>query len=158
MTMIKSFEKWAQKLKPFHIGYKNDFFVLHYLANSPQEMIQRFLKMPFAKIDQKHQRISINTPFARLVCHYRNLQDDFYIIQSESEYKANLLIKNYDDPETPSDYFCLTLRTDHPSNHLNSLANGVSYPNCSWILFKPQHKVDHYYFIGSKGYNTSLFF
>jgi AraC-like DNA-binding protein len=158
MSFLSKFENWAQKFKPYLIGYKNDFFELYYHINSPIDMMQRFRSMPFVDFCPTQQRIITKTPFINLTCHYRSVNDDLFILYCQSEYKTNVCFKYYLDPNKPADYYCLTLRTNHTSKQINSLANGISYPDNSWLFYKPGAKVNHHHFKGTKGAYISLYF
>jgi AraC-like DNA-binding protein len=158
MSVLSKFEKWAQKFKPYLIGYKNEFFVMHYMLNSPQEMIRRFRTMPFVKHNIPYQHITLKTPFVKLLTYYREVEDGAYVTYTEAEYKANVYFKCYADETKPMEYYTLSLRTNHSSRNIHSLANGISYADDSWIITKPGAKINLHHFRGTQGKYISFYF
>jgi AraC-like DNA-binding protein len=144
--------------KSLAFSQKDGFYELPYLVNSPYEMVESFKKMPSVLVDEKKQCISTKTPVLNALVYYRNIEKGLFLIYSEVKFRSNIHFRHFVDKKTPSDYFCLSLRIDHYSKATNSLANGISYTDNSWLIFKPGAKVDHYHFKGTRGRYISLYF
>jgi AraC-like DNA-binding protein len=158
MSLVLQIEKWVQKFKPYLISYKSAFFELHYLINSPQDMIQRFISMPLAKHNSTHQFVVSKTPFIDSIIYYHDFEDGLFITYSEAEYKANVHFRCYFNKTHPAQYYCLSLRTNNDSKNVHSLANGISYSDNYWLITKPGSKVDLHNFKGTTGHYISLHF
>lgn len=158
MTVFSTFEKWALRFKPYLVGYKKDFFELHYLANSPHDMITKFKDMPFVDHDESCQLIKAQTPFINLATYYREARENLFMIYSETEYKANICFKYNYDKDKPSEHYCLSLRVHSYCKTINSLVNGIGYSDNSWLFFKPGARVSHHHFKGTKGKYISMYF
>jgi AraC-like DNA-binding protein len=140
-----------------HIN-KDGFYELSYLVNSPQAMIEGLKKMPFVKYNSVNQSISAQTIFFNTTTYYRNVEDGLFIIHSKAKFKTNICFKYLHNKLIPSNYYCLSLRVDHYAKIINSLANGISYTDNSWLVFKPQAKVNHHHFKGTTGRYFSVYF
>jgi AraC-like DNA-binding protein len=158
MSIITSVENWFAKFRPYLFAYKKGFFELQYLANSPEAMIGAFKKIPFVKFDDKKQSIAANSLFLNVLFYYREIEEEFFILCSETTFKANVSFRHYYDPTIPADYFCLSLRLDHQDKLLNSVINNAGIPDDSWLLLKPGAKVVHHHFKGTSGRYISVYF
>jgi AraC-like DNA-binding protein len=143
-----------------HFPHKDGFYELPYLVNSPQAMVESFKKMPFVEVNEAHQYISTKTPALDIVVYHRDIEKGLFLIYSKAEFKANVNFRHQFDKLKPANFYCLSLRIDHChcAKVNNSMADGISYTDNSWLIFKPQAKVDHYYFGGTKGEYISVYF
>ncbi|MCE3278619.1 MAG: AraC family transcriptional regulator [Bacteroidetes bacterium] len=149
-------EQKEHEMNPF--SYKEGFYEMPYLVNSPKRMLEAYKKMPGIKYDEEKQCLSAKTPALNITVHFREIEEELFLIYSEVLFKANVCFRNFQDKSSPSTYYCLSLRIDNYSKINNSLANGISYTDNSWLIFKPGAKVDHYHFKGTKGNYFSLYF
>ncbi|MFN3402754.1 MAG: helix-turn-helix domain-containing protein [Cytophagaceae bacterium] len=138
--------------------YKAGFYELPYNINSPQEMIEGFKKIPSIKSNPVKNSITTTTPFLNVTVHYRQVEPELFLIYSEVIFKSNVCFRHYYDKSKSSNYYCLSLRIDKYSKINNSLVNGNSYTDNSWLIFKPGAKVNHYHFKGTKGKYFSVYF
>lgn len=142
-----------------HFTRKDGFYELPYLVNSPHDMMEGFKKIPSVQLNEKKQSITSRTPALNAVVYYREVEKGLFLIYSEVKFKSNIRFRHFvDKQKKPSEYYCLSLRIDHYSKVTNSLANGISYTDNSWLIFKPEAKVDHYHFKGTKGRYISVYF
>jgi hypothetical protein len=88
--MNLSVKKWLNQFKKYFFTYKDGFFELPYLANSPELMIESFSSMPFMKQDCNKACFSADTPFLKGVGHYQKTEDGLWIILSDFEVKKNI--------------------------------------------------------------------
>lgn len=144
--------------KELAFTYKEGFQELPYLLNSPQEMIESYKKMPFIKYNAAKQSISTKMPYLDITVRYREVEEGLFLIYSEAKFKANICFHHVYDKSASNNYYCLSLRIDHYAKTHNSMAGGISYTDNSWLIFKPDAKVDHYHFKGTKGKYFSVFF
>jgi AraC-like DNA-binding protein len=158
MLVMNSIEKWFARFRPYIFAHKKGFFELHYLSNSPQVMIGAFKKIPFVKYDTQKQFIAANTLFLNVLFYYREIEEELFILCSETKFKANITFKHYYDKAIPANYYCLSLRLDHYSKAINSIVNDTSFPDDSCLLFKPGAKVSHHHFKGTTGRYITVYF
>jgi AraC-like DNA-binding protein len=158
MDVFVSIEKWFARFKPYFFTYKNGFLQMPYLTNSPQVMVEGFKKIPFVKYNAEKQSISVKTLFLNVTFYWREIEDELFIICSETKFKANITFRHYFDESLPADYYTLSLCIDHHSKAINSVVNNAGFPDDSWLLFKPGAKVSHHHFKGTTGRYITVFF
>lgn len=158
MLVRSSIENWFSRFKPYIFAYKKGFFGLHYLANSPQAMLGAFNKIPFVKHDAEKGSIAANTLFLNVHFYYREVEEELYILCSETKFKANITFKHYYDKSIPADYYCLSLCLDHHAKVINSIVNDAGFPDDSCLLFKPGALVSHHHFKGTTGRYITVYF
>lgn len=129
-----------------------------YVVNSPQLMISGFKKMAAVSANDLKQSLSAQTPVLNITVQYREIEKGLFLIYSQVNFKANVCFRPATDSAAPSDFYCLSLRIDHYAKKRNSRANGVSYTDNSWLIFKPGAKVDHHHFTGTSGRYFSVYF
>ena len=157
MNRLSGLAKWLTKFKPRFFSYKNGFWEMPYLANSPQVMLEVFKSVPFVKYNPAVQSIAANTPLLKILFYWMEIEEGLFILSSETKFKVNVGFKHYFDESLPADYFTLSLR-DHDTRNINSMVNDASFPDDSWLLFKPKAQVNHYHFKGTSGKYITLFF
>jgi AraC-like DNA-binding protein len=158
MSLHPLIENWFAKFKPFELSYKNGFLEMPYLVGSPRAMIERFKKMPFLDFDEATQSIETKTPFLNITTYYRELQQGLFLVHSEAKFKANVSFRHQYSKGIPNEYYCLSLRIDRSGKKLSSLANDIGYADRTWLIFKPEAKIDHHHFKGTTGKYFSLYF
>jgi AraC-like DNA-binding protein len=157
MKILSGVEKWLTRFKPYFFTYKKGFWEMPYLANSPQVMLEIFKKVPFVKYNAANQSIAVNTPLLKVLFYWMEIEEGLFILSSETKFKANISFKHYYDESLAADYFTLSFR-DHDSKNINSIVNDASFPDNSWLLFKPGAKVSHYHFKGTTGKYITVYF
>lgn len=151
--------KWFSRFNKYLFTYKNGFFELPYLANSPQSMLESFIKMPFVKHSAKDKIIRVNNPFTNTVFYYEELEPGLMIFVSDVYFKSNVSFKHIYDKYLPIDYYFLTFHiSNHSLNNKNPLVDGILYSNKSWSLFKPGRSVADCHFKGEKSLFLSVYF
>jgi AraC-like DNA-binding protein len=150
-------DKWFTKFQKYFFIYKDGFFELPFLANSPEAVVQSIKKMPFIKHDMDRQLVKSKTPLVSGVFYYEKIEEGLWIIQGEFEYKVNVNFKRVSDDSLPSDYYFLCLKV-YSVKQKNALINGISYSNYSWLLFKPDTWSTNCQFKGAKELTYTIFF
>lgn len=146
-----SLYKWLQYIKPNFKFYQNGFFEFPYLANSPQMMIESTIKTPTSKHVLKEQTVYRNNPFTKGVMRYREIEEGFWIIASNIEFKQNALIKTIYDEDEISDYYTRTFTFFESQVILqNTFADKIPFQSKYWGFKKSGTDVGAYFYKGSK--------
>lgn len=157
--MLESLNSWFTKFQKYFFSYKDGFFELSFLANSPQSMLASFEKMPFMDFDKKGQVFFPNTPFVKGEVHYQELEEGLLILNNSMNYKANVQFKMLYDNKLPKDYYFLSY--NHSENdYLQSgtVINNISFSSRSWTIFKPGVNETACHFKGTRESNITLYF
>lgn len=139
MSVLKLvLQSWKVNIKKYFFSYKNGFFELFMIVNSPQLMIRNFATMPTVKLDKVSQKVQVDNLFLKVELFYLELYQNTTLILSEGIYKKNVLdVMLYDD-RIPKEHYFLSLRT--LSGNLNgssTLVNGSHFSTNIWSLCKP---------------------
>ena len=87
-------KQWLFNFKKFFFTYRNGYFELHYLSNSPEIMIESFKEMPFTQYDAINNCIQTNNVFTNGTMYYRELEVGLWVIITEIEFKRNICINS----------------------------------------------------------------
>ncbi len=157
--MISFIDKWYEKLRPYLFKYKDGFFELPYLGNSPLLMIESFRRMPFIKHHDKLKMIVSKSPFVDATVKYHELNDDLILIYSVLYIKANVCFRSTFKKELPNGYYCLTFSTNLEQNNSSKrIINGEHLENSSFQLLKPSVKIKTYHFKDAHFETFQLYF
>lgn len=157
MELLKRINSWFSNYKNSLFIYKDGFFELPYLANSPETVLKSIGKMPFIKHYKDRQLVKSKTPLVSGSFYYENIEEGLWIIHGDFEYKANVNYKRISDSKLPSEYYFLCLKV-YGMKQKNALMNGIPYSNCSWLLFKPDAWSTNCQFKGAKELTYTIFF
>ena len=108
MIFSKRIDKFFFNFKKYLFTFKNGFFELPYLANSPHSMLQSFVKMPFVKHFPNDQLVRSNTPFLKASMRYQDIEKGLLFLLSDAQFKANVNFKLIYDKHLPIDWYFLT--------------------------------------------------
>ncbi len=160
MLLTKQINSWFTKAKQYFFTYKEGFFELSYLSNSPEAIVASFGKMPFVKHNKEEQYFTSKNPFSNGVMHYQELEEGLWLVYAESEYKANVLFKPYFDLALPRDYYFLSYNIDinEVEEKATSINHYIEFTNRWWVLFKPETTVNLAHFKHTKTTNLSVYF
>lgn len=153
-------DKWFSKFEQYIFKYKDGFFELPFVANSPEVQVQSFDKMPFVKHFKKEQKVYTNNPFMKVTLDYRKLEEEgLWFFYASGEYKRNVNYRKLYNKELPSDYYILSMEISTIEEKVKPvLINGLSYSYRSWLLFKPGANTASCHFKGSKELSFAVFF
>ena len=149
MLLLQEINKWFSKYKNSLFIYKDGFFVLPFLSNTPAFIVQSIIKMPFARHFPKKQIIKANNPFLKGGLYYEEIEDGFWLIVGDLFYKTNVNYRRIIDNKIPTDYYSLSLNV-LTLNDKPSFINDVSFTNVTWLLFKPREWNTNCRFKGTK--------
>lgn len=158
MSLVVS--KWLQQFKKYFFSYKDGFFELPYLANSPEFIVESFGKMPFIKNNAERNQYTTNNLFFSGEGHYHKLEEGLWLIMSRIEIKRNLSFKLIYDSNYPANYHFLTLYVNDGSLavQLPKLQFNVDFQEHSWALYKAGSTGLNTHFKGQRSIFFSIFF
>ncbi len=149
-------EKWIFNIKKYIVLYKDGYYIIPYLSNSPEVMINSLKSMPFTKHNGNENVIHTDNIFSKGALYYRQLADGLWIIITEIEFLKDVCTKALYDGE-PTDYYFLShlsFKTQIDSNNINA----VKVPTTGWTLYKPGHEATAFYNKGTDGIFTNIIF
>ena len=149
--IIERLNNWFNLSKQYFFTYKDGFFNLSYLSNSPELMIKSFAKMPFMKNDGERQLLYADTPFLKGDFHYAELEKGLWIMRAEMYYKNNVCYKPIYDNLLPANYYFISINLVENNYNIDSYKfNNFKIQNNSISFSKPQIDYANYHFKNSK--------
>ena len=85
--LTKTIQNWLTHAKQYFFTYKNGFYELNFLNNSPEYMLACLKKMPFVKHQKNAQTLSTNNPFVKSFLRYEQIEEGLWVIYTETENK-----------------------------------------------------------------------
>jgi AraC-like DNA-binding protein len=156
---IEQLKGWFKKFKYYKVTYKNGYYNLSNLANSPYTIVESFDKMPFCKHDKNKKLLTSDTLFLKAELYYLELEEDLWIFVSDLQYKKNLLMTNIYDKTLPIDYHFLNLHFRKKAYSTKSMiVNGIVLTDRTWSVFKAGEAVSDYHFKESDELNITIYF
>jgi len=155
MSIIR-ISRWLNKFRKYFFTYRDGYFDLPYLSNSPDLMVESFKRMPFTRYDGAANVIYTNNMFTDGAMYFCELEEGLWIMQTEMEFKKNVSTNALYDNE-PCDYHFLSYFI------YNSLVNrqgfnGVTIPIQGWGFYKPGTEIKAYFNKGDTGIFTDFVF
>ncbi|MGE6353789.1 helix-turn-helix domain-containing protein [Flavobacterium sp. NPDC079362] len=142
--------RWIDFIKGNSTFYKDGFFELPYLYNSPQIVVQSIVNSPSAKHVEEEQAVYINNPFSNGVMRYREIEEGFWIVATSITFKKNVMLKAIYDREFPLDYYMLTYSVFESNVKLqNTFANKSPFLSKYWGFKRPGTELGAYFYKGS---------
>ena len=86
MSIVKGINRWFSKYKDTLLSYKDGFWEMPYLSNSPETIVMSVAKMPFTKHSKKKQLIRSTTPLMKGGFFYEEIEKGLFIIPSHINY------------------------------------------------------------------------
>ncbi len=156
---LSKLNSWFIKFRRYAVTYKNGFFQLSNLANSPYTMVESFDKMPFCKHNREKKLLHADTPFLKVQLYYYELDPGLWIYVSDLEYRKNQLMKNLYDKNLPMDFHFINLHYREKTIKSKSmLVNGMLLTDKTWSVFKTGTALSDYHFKDSKEKNITIYF
>jgi AraC-like DNA-binding protein len=158
----KTVENWFTKLKSRFFFYKDGFFEVPYLDNSPQTAIESMGRMPFTKHDKKNRVIKAikNHPFVNGALHYQEVEEGLWLVLVDIRFKKNIHLNPIIDERLSSDYYTLAFQINKMPFESNKPAveGGLTYDYEAWALIKPGKTMQVSYFKNTNGLFYIIFF
>lgn len=158
MPLIR-IKKWLKNTEKYFFKYKDGFFILPYLANTPKLMLESWKSMPFTAVDEFKQCVSMSNPFIKGKLYYEEVETGLWMIVADVAFKANVHTQTEFD-EGVSDYYFLAFSIfDNPNTKQHNIRiNGDSLASNSWAIYGPDVSVDAFFDKGTKGLFYSFSF
>jgi AraC-like DNA-binding protein len=150
---------WLSKFRKYKVTYKNGFFRLSNLANSPYTIVETFDSMPFCKHSKEKQLITAGTMFLNAQLYYTELEEGLWVFVSDLHYKKNLEMTNIYDKALPMDFNFINLHYNNTTIESKSmLINGLVLTDKTWTVFKPGNAVSDCHFKNAHENNITVYF
>lgn len=157
--MLSFIDKWYDKIKPFIFKYKDGFFELPYVGNSPLHIIESFKKMPFITHHDDKKYIVSKSPFIDATVYYHVISDKLILMYSKLIIKQNVSTRSNDKKELGNDYYNLTFTTNLENNNASKrIILGEHLEKTSVQFLKPGVHINTYHFKGSNFISLSIYF
>ncbi len=145
-------KNWLKKYEKYLFYYKDGYFVLPYLNNSPRLMIESMASMPFAKHNESDQIITSSNPFSTGELRYKEIETGLWLMVSSIEFKANVNTKSVFDSHG-SDYYFLAFSVfqNQHSNKPDIKINNEEVPSNSWAIYGPGISIEAFHLKGTRG-------
>lgn len=141
----KRISNWFTHFKKYFFKYKQGYFEVSYIANSPQATIESYKKMPFFKHNKKHQTFNLSNMFMKVAFKYYKLEEELWVSVSQVDIYKNIKFNLLYDEFINDRYYTLSLNfVNNNSIKISNLVNNSwVLSNMSWILIKPRGNAYH---------------
>jgi AraC-like DNA-binding protein len=141
----KQINNWFIHFQKYFFKYKQGFYELSYIANSPAATIESYIKMPFFKHNKKHQTFNLSNLFMKVLYRYYKIEEGLWLSVSEVSIFKNIKINLLYDEFIDDKYYTLSLNfVNSNSAKISNLVNNAwPLSNMSWILIKPRENTYH---------------
>ncbi len=144
--------KWDKLVQKYFFLYRDGFFELPYLSNSPQMMIESLKNIPQSIHKPLEQSIYSNNPFCRGIVRYREIEDGLWILATNIEIKQNIIAKAlYNEMESSDHYFLSFSVFEYEFSVGTSVTDRATVKSIGWTFFKPKTHVSTYFYKDTAG-------
>ncbi len=157
MAISKIINNWFSKYKKHILLYRNGFWELPYMSNSPETIVKSMVKLPVTKHTPKRNHVLSKTPLLKGDFYYEELEEGLWIIQSNMQYQANINYINMGDSEESANWYLLNL-TIFGLKQKMALMDGIPHTNCAWLLHKPNTWATNCHFKGAEEITCTYYF
>jgi AraC-like DNA-binding protein len=157
--ITKQVNEWDKVIQKYLFFYRDGFFELPYLSNSPQQMVSSLIKIPVVQHKPVENAIYADSPFCKGVMYYREIEEGLWILATNIDIKENIIAKALYDQATVSDYYFLSFSTfeyEFPTG--NASTDKVTLLSKCWTFYKPETVVSTYFYKGTSGKFCNLVF
>lgn len=156
----KQINNWFIHFKKYFFRYKQGYYEISYIANSPQATIESYKKMPFFKHNKKHQTFNLSNMFMKVLYRYFKIEEGLWLSVSEVSLFKNIKINLLYDEFIDDRYYTLSLNfVNNNSIKISNLVNNSwVLSNMSWILIKPRENAYHINFKDSNAKYIVFYF
>jgi AraC-like DNA-binding protein len=157
--IIKQMNELDNVLQEYSFFYRDGFFELPYLSNSPQQMVDSLIQIPIVKDRPIDQLIYTDNQFCKGVMHYRELEDGLWILAVNINIRENIIAKALYDKAKVSDYYFLTYSVfEYEFPIGNALTDKATLLSKCWTFYKHESLVSTYFYKGTTGKFCNLVF
>lgn len=144
-------ENWFIDFQKKIFFYKDGFFQLPYLSNSPQLMVNCMIKMIVSKHKPLEQAIYSINPFLKGVMRYRKFEEEFWLLAARFYFTTNLTTKSVCDADVCEYYFLAFSSYKVVLPQSNSSGLNFFLPINTWTFYKPGAENDASHYKGTNG-------
>jgi AraC-like DNA-binding protein len=151
--------KWVDYTQSNLFFNQDGFFELPYLSNSPQLMVESLANIPIVLHKTKEQAIYTDNSLSMGVMRYLEIEEGFWLVGTDIQFKQNIISKAFYDSNEPNDYYFLSFsifENLYPTNDTLTEMSALSSTNCTF--YKPKTEVATYFYKDSKGKFFNLVF
>jgi AraC-like DNA-binding protein len=145
------------KLKKYIVTHKNGFYILPFVANSPQVMIKSLAGIPFNKQHPDNNIITTDNPFTKGTFEYQEIEEGLWLMYIDLDVKKNISHNLLYDPSLPSDYYNLAFRLDTTDAKIQ-IVGGHNFKNNSGLFSKPKAQSINFFHKDSKSTHLVAYF
>jgi AraC-like DNA-binding protein len=159
MNYLESLNTWFSKFKKYIVTYKDGFFQLANVANSPYAIIESFDKMPFCTHNRTKRQILSNTMFINANLLYLDISPTLWIFVSDLKLKKNVAIQNIYEPNLPKNFHIFNLQFyERTISGKQNRINGAIVSDRTWTLFKAGVANQVHHFKDTRQFNITVYF
>lgn len=152
MRLLADLSSFIKKYTDKIPSYKDGFFEVPFISNSPEGMVESLGKLFGHKIDRKRQVISSRTPFADGTLHYFQLEEGCWIIAVDVLFKKNMRYKKVYLKKAHSDFYTFSYsKFVHALPRIPSFNRNLLYSSNYFILTRPGETIEACYGKGTHG-------
>lgn len=141
------------------LKYREGFYELPSICDSPQLMWESFKSMPFINFDAVKNNIRANNPFVEADVYYHEPKDGVVVIVSSVLAKKNIVYRQLFEKQSSVKHYCLTCFMSEPEQgSAKSLIHDVHFEGAIWFLLKPGAKIKNYHYKGSYSTSVNIYF
>lgn len=107
--ILEKVNNWLTHAKQYFFTYKEGFFFLSYISNTPKLIVESSKKLPFIKTNEDLNLFYTDNPFVKSTIQYVELEEGLWVLNSKVKYKNNVAFTAIYDNEIPADYYCFTI-------------------------------------------------
>ncbi|WP_207420113.1 helix-turn-helix domain-containing protein [Desertivirga brevis] len=156
MSFQTRINNWFKKFRKYLLFYRDGYFELPYLSNSPELMIESLKRVPFTKHDPSNNTIQTKSIFSEGTFYYRKISDGLWVLVSEITFKKHVATKALKDKGGCDYYFLNHFR--YSSRTRGITINGLTIPKQGWSISKPGTEVNSYFNPGDSGVFINIAF
>lgn len=145
------------KLKKYIVTMKNGFYILPYVGNSPEVMVESLSGIPYNTHEPENNIISTDNPFTKGTFQYQEIEEGLWLIYNNIYIKKNISYKKLLDPKLPSDYYSLSFRMDAGNTDIH-IIDGRKVQYNKGILCKPGANIINFFYKNSSPQSLVMFF
>ncbi len=156
-------DNWLAHARKYFFTFKEGFFEVSYLDNSPEMMVKSMMRMPFVKHNEQEQTLHSNNVFFEGVVHYQELEEGLWAMYSDCKYKTNVKYKVIYDKFFPCNYHLLSFNMSmNQYGQYSTVIMDNIFINESWMLSKRKNinnsNLDILSFKNAHNKNVSIYF
>lgn len=157
--LTEQLKAWYLKFQKYKVKYKNGFFHLSNLANSPHTIVESIDKMAFVKHIRAKKQMTSNTLFLKVSMYYAEIEEDLWVIVSDMKIKRSFVMQNIIDETLPQNYNFINLHYNQKSvANKSMLIDGMMLTDKTWTVFKAGGVKFDYHFKDAHEYNITVYF